>query len=119
MSLTDKKYRPLLLIIGLVAVLAIGMLVSKKMGWVGGVQAQFKNAGLSYERNRKLFADKVVAESEMDVSQSAFDVSKNEVEAAAQSVEAAKFNVKSAQASVEEARKNLSRTSIFSPVDGT
>ena len=48
-----------------------------------------------------------------------FEVSKNEVEAAKQNVSGADFSVKSANAALQEAKKNLTRTTIFSPVNGT
>jgi HlyD family secretion protein len=41
------------------------------------------------------------------------------VEAARQNVEASKFSVKSAEAALREAEKNLTRTAIYSPVNGT
>ncbi|MCG3167924.1 MAG: Macrolide export protein MacA [Bacteroidia bacterium] len=83
------------------------------------VDAQFTNAKALYERNKKLFEQKVISEQEMDAATSSFEVAKNEVEAAKQNVSGADFNVKSANAALQEAKKNLTRTTIFSPVNGT
>lgn len=83
------------------------------------VESQFTNAKASFNRNKKLFEQKVISDSEYDAALSTFEVAKNEVEAAKQNVNAAEFNVKSSQAALEEAQKNLTRTTIFSPVNGT
>ncbi|MGE0637440.1 MAG: efflux RND transporter periplasmic adaptor subunit [Bacteroidia bacterium] len=83
------------------------------------VDAQFTNAKTLYERNKKLFEQKVISEQEMDAATSSYEVAKNEVEAAKQNVNGADFNVKSANAALQEAKKNLTRTTIFSPVNGT
>jgi HlyD family secretion protein len=83
------------------------------------VDAQFTNAKALFERNKKLFEQKVISEQEMDAATSSYEVAKNEVEAAKQNVSGADFNVKSANAALQEAKKNLTRTTIFSPVNGT
>ena len=61
----------------------------------------------------------MVSQSEYDAALSEFNVSKSDVEAARQSVEASRFQVKSAQAALKEAEKSLTRTEIYSPVNGT
>jgi len=82
-------------------------------------QAQFEQAELSYNRNKKLFDEKVISPSEFENIKSSYEVSKAEVEAARQSVAAAGFNVSSAEAGLKESKENLNRTSIYAPVDGT
>ena len=82
-------------------------------------QSRLANSTASFERSRKLFADKVISQSEFDLAKSEFEVASSEVDAAQQSVEANRFTVKSAQAGLREAEKNLTRTEIYSPVDGT
>ena len=82
-------------------------------------ESRLVNSTASYERTRKLFADKVVSQSDMDVAKSEFEVASSEVDAARQSVEANRFTVKSAEAGLREANKNLTRTEIYSPVSGT
>ncbi len=83
------------------------------------VDAQYTNAKALYERNKKLFEQKVISEQEYDAATSSYEVAKNEVEAAKQNVNGADFSVKSAQAALQEAKKNLTKTTIFSPVSGT
>ncbi len=83
------------------------------------VKSQFEKARLAYERNQKLFNEKLISASEWENVKSAFEVAKAEVDAGEQSVSAADFGVRSAEATVKEAQDNLRKTSIFSPVDAT
>ncbi|HPE99041.1 MAG TPA: efflux RND transporter periplasmic adaptor subunit [Bacteroidales bacterium] len=82
-------------------------------------EAQFVNTEASYNRNKTLFDQGVISKAEFDAAQAQYDVAKAEVQASKQTVNAARFNVYSAQASMSEASKNLSRTTIVAPVDGT
>jgi HlyD family secretion protein len=82
-------------------------------------QAQFINAGIIFERNKSLLAQNAISQADFDATQASYLVAESEVEAARQSVSAAEFSVKSAEAAVKEARENLSKTSIFSPIEGT
>jgi len=82
-------------------------------------EAQFINAKASFERNERLFNQDAISEAEFDQARASFLVAQAEVEAGAQSVIAAEFQVKSSEAAVREARENLTKTNIFSPMDGT
>lgn len=82
-------------------------------------QARLTNSSANFERVKKLFEDKVVSQSEYDAALSEFNVAQSDVEASEQSVEASRFQVKSAQAALKEAEKSLTRTEIYSPVNGT
>lgn len=82
-------------------------------------EAQFNQAKLNFDRNKKLFEDKVISPAEFDNIRSSFEVASAEVEAARQSVAAANFGIRSAEAGVKESRENLNRTSIYAPVAGT
>jgi len=83
------------------------------------VNAQFINAEESYKRNKKLFGQNVISQSDWDAAKSSYEVAKAEVTAAEQSVRAAEFGVNSARASVKEAKDNLTKTAIYAPTDGT
>lgn len=83
------------------------------------VQAQFINAEVSYNRTRSLLEQDAVSQADYDAARASFLVAQSEVIASEQSVIAAEFSVKSAEASVKEARENLTKTSIFSPIEGT
>lgn len=82
-------------------------------------QSQYEKARINYERNKKLFADKLIAAAEFEGIESAYQVAKAEVDAAKEGVNSAQFGIQSAEASLKEAEDNLKKTTIFAPVDGT
>lgn len=75
-------------------------------------QAQFVEAQKSYDRNKKLYADKVISASDYETSQRTYTV-------AELSVDASRYQLKSAEANLDEAQKNLKRTTILAPSSGT
>lgn len=82
------------------------------------VKAQFANAEASFNRNKKLFDEKAISPADFDAAKAQYESAKADVDAAEQNVMASDYNVKNAEASLNEANNNLSRTTIFSPVDG-
>jgi HlyD family secretion protein len=82
-------------------------------------QSQSQKAKLAYDRNKKLFDEKLISSSDWEIVSSTYEVAKAEEEAAQQSVSAAEYNVRSTEASLKEARDNLRKTTILAPVDGT
>jgi HlyD family secretion protein len=82
-------------------------------------EAQFLNATASFDRSKILFDQEAISESEFDTARAQFLVAQAEVEAANQSVIGAEFQVKSSEAALREARESLTKTNIFSPMDGT
>jgi len=83
------------------------------------MQAQFQNAKLSYERNVKLYEQKVLSQADYDAAVAAFKTSEGEMNAANESVKGAEFSVKSAEAGLKEAKDNLTKTNIYAPMSGT
>ncbi|MBL7110616.1 MAG: efflux RND transporter periplasmic adaptor subunit [Bacteroidales bacterium] len=75
-------------------------------------EAQFINSELSYNRNKSLWEQRTISESEYETAQANYQTSKAELEAA-------KYSVKSAEASLNEAQENLIKTSIYAPMSGT
>jgi HlyD family secretion protein len=82
-------------------------------------KSQFDVAELNFNRNKKLFDQKLISSAEFETVKSSFDAAKGEYESAVQNVKAAEYNVTSAEAALKESRDNLLKTSIFSPVDAT
>lgn len=82
-------------------------------------QAQFDQIELSYNRNKKLFEQKVISESEYETVFSSYRSALADVKAAEENVNSAKFAVLSSEATVREATENLRKTSVFAPMDGT
>jgi HlyD family secretion protein len=83
------------------------------------VKSQFVNAKSSFDRNEKLHIQKAISDAEFETSKANYEVALAEVEAAEESIKASAFNVKSAEAGVKESKENLSKTSIYAPVEGT
>jgi len=82
-------------------------------------QANFTKAELDYNRQEKLYAQKVIADADMQAAVQAYKVAKNNLASATQNLEASKFVVSSTQASVNEARENLRKTTVVAPMKGT
>lgn len=86
--------------------------VNSSKAQVGSAKAQLIEAEKIFNRNKKLYDQKVISDAEFDNIQRTFEVAKL-------NVEAAKFQQKSAEATANEARDNLSRTTIYAPEAGT
>ncbi len=72
----------------------------------------------SFERNQKLFKDKVISQAEFEASKATYEAALQDLEAGRQSIIAAEFTVKSTEASQKESREQLTRTNIYAPIDG-
>lgn len=81
-------------------------------------EGRFVEVSAAYERNKKMYAQKLISDAEFETAKSTYVNAKAEVEAGRQSVLSAEFNVKSFEATLKESRKSLTRTEIFSPVNG-
>lgn len=84
-------------------------------------QAESKliKAEIDFKRNEKLYNKEVISESDYENTKSQYDIAKAEVDAAKESVSASRFAVKNAEAGLKEANDNLTKTAVFSPIDGT
>ncbi|MDX5438577.1 MAG: efflux RND transporter periplasmic adaptor subunit, partial [Pontibacter sp.] len=82
-------------------------------------QANYAQIEQNYKRNKPLYEQKVISQSEWQQIESNYMASKAEVESARQSVKASEFNVQNALASLKDARENLNKTTIYAPVSGT
>lgn len=81
-------------------------------------EARLNQAKLSYDRQRKLYDEKVISKSEFETAEGAYLTAKADLDAARQTIRSGKAGVQSAQASLTAANKNLSRTTVISPMDG-
>ncbi len=82
-------------------------------------KAQLLNAEASFNRTKILYDQGLISKAEFDNVKVTFEVAKAEVEAGEETVRATEFNVKSTDATLNEALNNLTRTTIFAPMDGT
>jgi HlyD family secretion protein len=81
-------------------------------------QATAIRAEADYQRQEKLWNEKVISESDWQLSKQNYEISKNDLAAAQQTLEAAKFIVKSTEAGVKEARENVRKTLVIAPMKG-
>lgn len=86
--------------------------VNSTKSQVGSAKAQLIEAEKIFNRNKKLYKQKVISDAEFDNVQRAYDVAKL-------NVEASEYQLKSAEATANEARDNLGRTTIYAPQTGT
>jgi HlyD family secretion protein len=86
----------------------------------GLAQAEVRvlKATMEFNRQKKLFDDKVISASEYEVAETNLKVAKQDVEASKANIEAANFNVKSAQAGLKDASENLRKTNVYAPMSG-
>ncbi|MEC4112857.1 efflux RND transporter periplasmic adaptor subunit [Myroides pelagicus] len=82
------------------------------MAGLSQAQAQLKEAQANYERNKTLYSKGVISGSEWDKVVSNYEVTKA-------TNKSAYYNVESAKAALTEAKRNLLRTTIYSPTYGT
>ncbi|GAB5401704.1 MAG: efflux RND transporter periplasmic adaptor subunit [Aureisphaera sp.] len=75
-------------------------------------EASLKNAELNFNRNKSLFEKGVISKAEWDQSVTDYEM-------AQANRQSAYYSVQSSAANVKQSRDNLSRTSIFAPMDGT
>jgi HlyD family secretion protein len=81
-------------------------------------EARLKEMEAQLDRNKKLYAQKLIADAEYEAIVSTHAAAKAEYESTKQSILAAEYTVKSQEASLKQARQNLTRTRIFAPVSG-
>jgi HlyD family secretion protein len=85
---------------------------------IASFEARLNQAKQAYERQKKLFDDKVISRAEFEQAESQYLTAKADLNAAKQNVKGTKAAVESARADLNAANKNLSRTTIVSPMDG-
>lgn len=82
-------------------------------------KAEFDRLKLEFDRSKKLYEEKVVSQADYQLAEANFNVAKQQLTSAQQNIEATRYNAQSAAANVTQNLDNLSRTSVFSPVNGT
>lgn len=81
-------------------------------------KAQFRQAESNYERNKKLYNDKVISATEFEQVEASYLSAKASYEAAQANVKGGGYSVQGAAANLSQARENLRRTTIMAPTSG-
>ena len=74
-------------------------------------EAQLLQSELAFNRNKRLFEQKAISESEFENAKTSYQVAQADVKAAL-------FNVESSEASLKETTENLNKTTIYAPMSG-
>lgn len=85
---------------------------------VGQARSQYELAQSTYNRNLKLYQDKVISALEFEQAKAQYEGAKAQYEAAKASSSGGQYGVQGAQASLSQARENLRKTTIFAPTSG-
>ncbi len=85
---------------------------------VGQARSQFELVQATYNRNQKLYQDKVISALEFEQAKAQYEGAKAQYEAAKASSSGGRFSVEGAQAGLSQARENLRKTTIVAPASG-
>ncbi len=89
---------------------------SKQM--MAQAESQYQLAEATYNRNKKLFAQKVISQLEFEQGEASFKSAKAAYDAAKASTAGGKFGIQGAQASLTTAQENLLKTTVVAPTSG-
>ena len=93
-------------------------LVSNMSAQLPGLKASMDASKKTFDRQKQLLDDKVVSISEYEAAESTYKTAQANYMAALQSVRGNVAGVASSRANLSIAAKNLSRTTVVSPIDG-
>lgn len=81
-------------------------------------KAQFEQAQSNYNRNKKLFDEKVISAMEFEQAKATYLSAKASYEASRASISGGEYSVAGAAAGLTQARENLRKTTITAPTSG-
>ncbi len=81
-------------------------------------ESQFNLAQATYNRNKKLYEQKVISQLEFEQGEAAFKSAKATFDAAKASTYGGKYSIQGAQAGLSQAKQNLLKTTIIAPSSG-
>lgn len=82
------------------------------------LEANLNQARTAYERNKKLYDDKVISKAELEQFETTYLSAQANYNAAKQNIRGLQAGVQSAQTGLVSANKNLGRTTLVAPMDG-
>ena len=82
------------------------------------LKASLNQAQSTYTRNKKLFDDKVISQSELEQYETTLRSAQSNYNAAQQNIKSLKANVQAAQTGLTKANKEIARTTLVAPMDG-
>ena len=92
--------------------------VDNSQAALASLQANLDLAQQSYNRNKKLFDDKVISKSELEQFETTLKSATANFNAAQQNIKSLKASVQGTQVGLSKANKDLSRATLVAPMDG-
>ena len=92
--------------------------VANSQAGLESLKAQLDQAKQVYNRNKKLFDEKVISKAELEQYETTVRTTQSQYNAALQNIRSLQANTQSVRTSLEAANKNLSRTTLVAPMDG-
>ena len=92
--------------------------VTNSREMVAQAKAQYEQALANYNRNKKLYEDKVISALEFEQLESTYKTAKASYDAAKANVTGGQYGVEAAGANLSQAQENLRKTTIIAPTSG-
>jgi HlyD family secretion protein len=92
--------------------------VANSKAMIEALQANLNQAQQTYDRNKKLYDDKVISKSELEQYETALHTAQANYNAAEQNIKGLEASVQESQVGLTRANKDLSRTVLTAPMDG-
>lgn len=83
-----------------------------------GLRATVEQAQLNYDRNKKLYEDKVISKAELEQIETSLRSSRANLRAAEQTLQSLQATVQGSQVGLSRANKDLGRTTLTAPMSG-
>jgi HlyD family secretion protein len=81
-------------------------------------ESQYQLALATYNRNKKLYDQKVISQLEFEQGEASFKSAKATLDASMATTSGGKYSIQGAQAGLSQARENLLKTTIIAPTSG-
>lgn len=92
--------------------------VANSQAGLDALKANLELAKQNYDRNKKLFDDKVISRAELENYETTYKSAQANYNAALQNIKGLQAGVQTAQTGLSSANKNLGRTTLVAPMDG-
>ena len=94
-------------------------MVDNSKAQLESLQSALDLAKNTFERQKKLLADKIISNAEFEQAENSFRSAQANYNGAVQNIRSGKAGIASSQANLEKANKDLSRTAVLSPMTGS
>ncbi|MCS3801660.1 efflux RND transporter periplasmic adaptor subunit [Niastella sp. OAS944] len=93
-------------------------MVDNSRAQLASLESALKLAEATYNRQKKLVAEKVISTAEFEQAQNSYQTAQANLNAAKQNIRSGEAGIAGSRASLERANKDLSRTAVLAPMSG-